>query len=112
MKTHSLPDDTTVKEGAANLQLGVETVGGRLSLTSERLVFKSHVFNIHAGATIIPLAQISRTTPCWTKLLNLIPIAPRSLAVSTKAGKEYRFMLLRRHDWKHAIDAQKERVAR
>lgn len=36
MKTPSLPNETPVKDSAANLQRGIETVGGRLYLTTVR----------------------------------------------------------------------------
>ena len=36
MKTPLLPGETPVKDGAANLQRGLETVGGRLYLTNQR----------------------------------------------------------------------------
>ena len=58
MKTPLLPDEVLIKQGPANLQRGTETVGGRLTLTSQRLVFESHRFNLQAGAAIIPLATI------------------------------------------------------
>jgi hypothetical protein len=106
MKTLSLPDETPLKDGAANLQRGIETVGGWLYLTNRRLVFESHAFNIQTGATIIPLASITGARKCWTKFLNLIPIFPNSVAVSTKEGKEYRFVTFGRQAWIEAIEDQ------
>ena len=105
METPSLPNETPVKQGAANLQRGIETVGGKLYLTNQRLVFESHALNIQTGATIIPLSSINRTRKCWTKFLNMIPIFPNSIAVSTKEGKEYRFVAFGRQDWIDAIEA-------
>jgi hypothetical protein len=107
MKTLSLPDETSLKDGAANLQRGIETVGGWLYLTNRRLVFESHAFNIQTGATIIPLASITGVRKCWTKFLNLIPIFPNSVAVSTKEGKEYRFVTFGRQAWIEAIEDQR-----
>ena len=111
MKTEMLQGEVAIKDGAANLQRGMEAVGGKLFLTNFRLVFESHKFNIQAGATIIPLVDISETKFCWTKLLNLLPIAPNSLAVFTSKGKQHRFVLLGRNEWKLAIDGQKEQNA-
>ena len=108
MKTEMLPGEATVKEGVANLQRGVETVGGKLFLTNQRLVFESHAFNIQTGETTIPLGDISETMLCWTKFLNLIPITPNSLAVFTLEGRQHRFVLFGRTAWKVAIDAQKD----
>jgi hypothetical protein len=107
MNTPFLPDETPVKDGGANLQRGLETVGGRLYLTSQRLVFESHAFNIQTGSTIIPLASITGARKCWTRLLNLIPLFPNSIAVSTTEGKEYRFVTFGREAWIAAIDGRK-----
>jgi GRAM domain-containing protein/AAA domain-containing protein len=105
METPPLPNETFVKDGAANLQRGIETVGGKLYLTNQRLVFESHALNIQTGTTIIPLSSINRTRKCWTKFLNIFPVFPNSIAVSTKEGKEYRFVAFGRQDWIDAIGA-------
>jgi|SRR5215471_78302 len=104
MKTPLLPDETLVKDGAANLQRGIETVGGRLYLTNHRLVFESHAFNIQTGITIIPLTSVVGARKCWTRFLNLVPLFPNSIAVSTTDGKEYRFVTFGRKAWIAAID--------
>jgi hypothetical protein len=103
-KTALLPGETLIKDGAANLQRGLETVGGRLYLTNRRLIFESHGFNVQTGATIIPLESISGARKCWTKFLNLIPLFPNSIAVSTNEGKEYRLVTFSRQAWINAID--------
>ena len=105
MKTPSLPNETPVKDGAASLQRGIETVGGRLYLTNQRLVFESHALNIQTGDTVIPLSIINGARKCWTKFLNLIPVFPSAIAVSTKEGKEYRFLAVGRQAWIDAIEA-------
>jgi hypothetical protein len=104
MKTPSVADECPVREGTANLQLGVETVGGTLYLTNRRLIFETQVLNIQTGATIIPLNTITGVRKCWTKFLNLIPLLPNSIAVSTRDGKEYRFVAFGRQDWIAAIE--------
>ena len=38
--------EVIIKEGAANLQKGIETVGGKLRLTNQRLLFKAHKLNV------------------------------------------------------------------
>jgi hypothetical protein len=107
MKTPLLSGETLVKDGAANLQRGIETVGGWLYLTNQRLIFESHAFNILTGSTIIPLASITGARKCWTKFLNLIPLFPNSVAIATKEGKEYRFVMFSRQAWIDAIDSQR-----
>lgn len=110
MNTPSLTDETPVKNSAANLQRGIETVGGWLYLTSRRLVFESHAVNVQTGSTIIPLASLTGIQRCWTKFLNLIPLAPNSLAISTSEGEEYRFVTFGRQAWIDAIEDQRQRV--
>lgn len=38
-----------IKEGAANLQKNIETVGDKLYLTNQRLVFEAHTLNVQGG---------------------------------------------------------------
>lgn len=108
METALLPDETLQKTGFANLQRGWEAVGGRLALTDRRLIFESHPFNIQSGKTVIPLPTIADVKECWTKLLNLFPLVPNSIAVTTKDGHEYHIVVYSRKDW---IDAIMKQVA-
>jgi len=106
MKTELRQGEQVVKEGAANLQKNIETVGGKLYLTSQRLVFEAHKINIQGGTTEVELQNIQSSRPCWTRFFGLIPLFPNSLAVFSKQGKEYRFVLFGRHAWAVAIKAQ------
>ena len=107
MKSELKQDEQVIKQGAANLQRGIETVGRWLYLTNQRLVFEAHDMNIQRGSTEIELPDIQSSEKCWTKFLGFIPLMPNSLAVYTKASKEYRFVLFGRGAWAAAIDAQK-----
>jgi len=102
MKIELAPSETVIREGGANLQRGWEAVGGRLFLTNTRLAFASHAFNVQTGPTEIPLAAIRQVTPCWTKVLGFLPIAPNSVSVSTDQG-ELRFVVHGRSEWAAAI---------
>ena len=106
MKITLNPNEKLLREGAASLQRGVETVGGKLFLTDQRLLFQSHAFNIQTGSTEIPLPQVRSTRPCWTRFLNVVPLFPNSLAIETSSGTAYRFVLFGRKAWASAIDAQ------
>ena len=106
MNTAPRPGERVVKEGAANLQKGIETVGGSLCLTTQRLVFEAHRFNVQGGVTEVELSSVRSTEPRWTKFLGLIPLFPNSLAVFTHEGVEHRFVLFGRHEWAAAIAAQ------
>ncbi len=107
MKTKTRQGEQLIKEGAANLQKGIETVGGKLFLTNKRLVFEAHKFNVQVGVTEVELSNIQSSKTCWTKFLGLIPVFPNSLAIYTKQGEEYRFVLFGRSAWAAAIDAQR-----
>ena len=106
MKMQLRKGEQIVKEGAANLQKGIEAVGGRLYLTNQRLVFEAHRLNVQGGTTEVDLASIESSRPCWTRFLGLIPLFPNSLAVFTKQGRELRFVLYGRHAWAAEIKAQ------
>lgn len=107
METEKRKDEQIIKEGAANLQKGIETVGGKLCLTNQRLVFEAHKFNVKVGVTEVEISDIQSSQTCWTKFLGIIPPFPNSLAVHTKRGKEYRFVLFGRSAWASAIEAQR-----
>ncbi len=70
MRTELKQDEHIIKQGLANLQKGIETVGGRLYLTNQRLVFEAHTINVQGGTTEIELSSISTTKKCWTKFLG------------------------------------------
>lgn len=101
-------NEVLLKQGPANLQRDIETVGGRLYLTYTRLIFESHGFNVQCGVTLLPLSDIVSITKCWTKFLNLIPLLPNSLAVVTTSGQDFRFVLFGRTAWASAIANAKE----
>jgi len=108
MKTQLRRGEQVIKEGAANLQRNIETVGGKLYLTNQRLVFEAHKFNVQRGATELELSTIQLLRPCWTRQWGLFPIFPNSLAVYTKDGEERRFVLVDRSAWARAIEAQRK----
>lgn len=106
MRTELRQGEQIVREGGANLQKNVESVGGRLFLTGQRLIFEAHKINVQGGTTEVSLSNVVSTRACWTRFLGMIPLFPNSLAVFTKDGKEYRFVLFGRHEWAAAIEAQ------
>ena len=92
-----------LKSGAANMQRGFESVGGKLTLTDQELVFTSHRLNVQTGTSVIPLSEVVNVQPVWTKVFNLVPLVPNSLAVTTRDGTEHRFVLNRRQTWRDEI---------
>jgi len=105
VNTALLPGEQALKDGPANLQRGAETVGGRLYLTSQRLVFEPHALNVQRQAGALPLAQIQSVELGWTKFLGLLPLAPNALIVGTTAGEPWRLTLWGRAEWLTAIEA-------
>lgn len=97
--------ETLLREGVANLQRGMEAVGGRLFPTDRRLLFCSHGFNVQDGDAEIPLARMRGARPCWTRVPGALPLVPDSLAVAADE-RDYRFGLFGRRPWLAAIQAQ------
>ena len=109
MKTGLNENEQIVKQGAANLQKGLEAVGGKLFLTNHRLVFEAHKMNIQGGNTEINLSDIRSSVKGWTKFLGLIPLMPNTLAICADSGQEYRFVLFGRGAWEAAINISKNK---
>ena len=99
MKTALEPSESVVKEGRANLQRGVETVGGHAYLTSRRLIFESHSFNIQRGATVVDLGEVTQVGKAWTKFLNAVPLSRNSVSVETADGQELRMVCSKTGAW-------------
>lgn len=102
-------NETSIRHGWANLQRGWEAVGGHLTLTSQRLHFSPHRFNVRTEPAEIHVSAIQRVEPCWTRFLGLVPLAPNGLAVRTR-DEVYRFALYRRSAWIDAIRSASARV--
>jgi hypothetical protein len=108
MPTELGDGERLIRQSDANLQRGIETVGGRLFLTSRRLIFETHKLNVKTGRTVVALRDVEDVWKCWTKLFGLIPVFPNSLAVSTAQGKTYRFVMFGRDKWVRAIREAKQ----
>ncbi|OWP51248.1 hypothetical protein [Pseudomonas nitroreducens] len=104
MKTELRSSETVIRKGAANLQRGIETVGGHLYLTNQRLVFEAHAINFQSKPTEIELRDIRYTDTVWTKFLGLIPLFPNSLAIHTQESDPLRLVLFGRKSWAQSIE--------
>ena len=69
----------------ANLQKGIEAVGGKLIVTNRALIFSSHAFNIQRGETRIPIKKI--------KKIEKFGLIPNGLRVRMKDGTKYEFRI-------------------
>lgn len=91
-----------LRQTGVSLQRGIEAVGGQLFLTSRRLIFEAHRFNVQTGRTVIRLADIEAVWKTWTRLFSLIPLVPNALAVATP-DKTHRFIMFGRDEWVRLI---------
>jgi hypothetical protein len=86
----------------ANLFRGLEGVGGRLKITSQRLIFIPHAFNIQTQPEEIFIWEIQRIDR--KKSLFFIP---NQMVVVMKSGAEFRFVVNGREELIALIEKQK-----
>jgi hypothetical protein len=92
-----------VREGLANHFQGIEAVGGRLVLTNERVIFKSHPFNIQTHEWSVARTDISETEPART-----LGIVPNGLLIKVKSGETERFVVRDREGWCQHVAAKSQ----
>ena len=90
--------ETLLKEGSANHFVGAEGVGGWLYLTSARLHFRPHKFNIQKHELSIALKNMTglKTSGKFSFILN-------DLVIETHEGTE-KFVVQAARDWVEAIE--------
>lgn len=103
MKTQLLQNERLIKKGGANLQRGLETVGGNLYLTNIHLIHEPHSFNLQTEPAVIGLSAVKSIRPDWTKLLGVIPAFPNALVITTEE-REYRITVFNREKWLESIN--------
>lgn len=88
-----LDEEEIEEEIFANLFRGVEGVGGKIFLTNQRLIFKSHSFNIQKGQTNLEYSIISSVQKRKTaKLID------NGIKIITKQNTEFDFVVNDRDD--------------
>lgn len=80
--------DFTGQSIPANYFRGIEAVGGKIYFYEDRLVFKSHLFNIQRGETEIKQDNIDKAERRMTMY-----IIPNGLGITTKDGFYHKFVL-------------------
>ena len=80
--------EQVLAEKAANLFRGIEAVGGRMTVTNQRIFFEPHMLNIQTIPAEIPLAHVAEVGK-----RNTLGIIPNGLSIITKGGEEYRFVV-------------------
>ena len=77
--------------GSANLFRGIEGIGGRLLVTSTRLLFQPHAVNIQRQSLELPISAIKGASR-----RNTMGIVPNGMKVNTRDGLEYQFVVKNR----------------
>lgn len=83
--------EKVLKNVAANLFRGIEAVGGRMKITSQRVLFEPHEFNFQTKSAEILLEEITEV-----QKINTLGIVPNGLLIRTKTGEDYRFVVWKR----------------
>ena len=94
--------EITLHSGPANLWRSIEAVGGTLTLTNARLVFRPHAFNVQGGQWTAQLADIANV-----ELGNSMWVIPNQIVVTQQSGKKTKLVVWGRDEW-----LMKIRVAR
>ena len=82
----------------ANHFLGFEGVGGKIFITNQRFVFKSHAANLQAHEQTINYSEIKSV-----KFYNTLGIVPNGLKLILNSGKIEKFAVWKRSLIKKAI---------
>ncbi|MFF0829795.1 GRAM domain-containing protein [Brevibacillus sp. NPDC003359] len=86
------PNESIVKEDiAANLFRGMEGVGGKLTITSERLYFQPHSFNIQTQLLELSLKDIESV-----EKRNTMFVIPNGMKIKMHNGQEHKFVVWKR----------------
>ena len=101
--TGATQSDDTIYGGGASHVTGLETRGGRLSLTPDALIFQSHGLNIQNKTLTVPLEQCANVATYRT--LGLIP---NGLRITMKDDREERFIVFGHKIWAEKIQKAME----
>ncbi|HWB49209.1 MAG TPA: GRAM domain-containing protein [Stellaceae bacterium] len=72
----------------ANLFRGIEGVGGRLKITTRRVLFEPHKVNLQNNPAEILMTDIAAVTK-----RNTGGLIPNGMSIHTKGGVEYKFVV-------------------
>jgi len=78
----------------ANLFRGIESVGGWLHLTNERIVFEPHKINFQQAPVDILLKDIEGIDK-----RNSLFVVPNGISIKVKSGNIYKFVIGNRKEW-------------
>jgi hypothetical protein len=87
-----------ILSGLANHFINGEAAGGKLYLTKEKLIFKSHRLNLQNHELTIELKSVKKVERCRT-----LGLVPNGLKIFTEDETE-RFVVGLKADWKSKIE--------
>ncbi|MFZ0704416.1 MAG: TIR domain-containing protein [Candidatus Korobacteraceae bacterium] len=85
-----------------SIRRGLESVGGRIVITNQRLLFEAHGINIQREPVSIPLNDITAVGT-----YNSLGLIPNGFSVQCRSGQEYRFIAYSRKQIIDLINQQK-----
>ncbi len=83
-----------IHSGPANHWRGLESVGGWLHLTNQRLLFTPHAVGFQTAPSSIPLFDIASVEPSASMW-----IIPNQIVVVTRSGAREKFVVQAREQW-------------
>jgi len=86
--------EEVIKKGPANHFKGMESVGGRLYLTNQRVYFKSHPINVQTHELTIELKDIKTIGK-----RNTLGIVPNGVFIETQQGNTEKLVVNGRKKW-------------
>lgn len=95
-------EEQILADKPANMFRGIESVGGRIKVTTKKVIFKSHVLNIQRIIEEIPLSNIESVTK-----RNTMGIIPNGMSIRLKSGVEYKFVVNGREELISLIEKNK-----
>ncbi|MBD0403022.1 hypothetical protein [Flammeovirga sp. EKP202] len=98
-KLEGIDEKAIIHSGDANHFKGVEAVGGRLYLLKEKLLFKSHHFNVQNHQTTVDFNQIQEVN-----YFNTLGFIPNGLSIKLHTGHIEKFVVNNRKTWKKELD--------
>lgn len=84
----STDPEQTLADVGANLFRGIESVGGRLKITTRRLLFEPHAVGLQKNPAEILLSDIAAVAK-----RNTAGFVPNGMSIRTKGGVEYKFVV-------------------
>lgn len=95
-------NENILKEGLANHKVKYESVGGKLFLTTQRLVFKPHKINVQRHLFELELNKIKDCNK-----FKSLGVFSNGLIINTNNNETERFVVNNPNDWITVIDKER-----